>query len=755
MSVLKSLFMTFFIIAITSLVATSCTHLDRVPASAERTPDRPTVLIGNIPGVYLNQNKNKFFLGYIEIENRIIKNIGKLTTAQVKKFVADNKSMKNVIQLKSLNSKNYDAIYPGLINLHNHTKQNVLPTWPAAKGQFQNRFEWRAWTNYKKSVSKNMNPWIGYGAAMNCAAFRWSNLQNMINGTVFLQGPSSCIDGFGIYKVEDARAYVSEKDAVQAPTDLVYPNEMVYVWDVLKPEIEAGSSYEQALLNDIKKHCSGPEIDQVTLENINKTEGVKILSNKKILEASCTKEVETLHPKFIRYVYFIHKTIAGKKEYIQSENRSAIIAHLAEGRRKDPYNQVEYQLIKLIGLNKPYVNFIHGVGLRGDGIVANDATDVDDDYLDMAKNKMGLIWSPYSNLLLYGETLDIEAAHRAGINLAIGSDWVPTGTKSVLEEIKLAARYVDRNFLKDRQQKLNKIFTDEYLYKMMTENSAKMINHWEITPNEAGVGRIAKGAMGSVIVTSILNSNPYTNIVRKVTEKEINLVVVDGNPLYGNTDYLDQAGQTNYEVFSNEIYMQSASDTEKMVADSTIPRPDLAKLKNQLKEDDEEESTEQSDTESAQEIAPQEESFLNQLANATRGLQIERKDNCQFSIPKAFVTPNTKIREKKINSFLNDTDLDLDKVSDIQLLLAVSSMTQSLNRLSPQGDPKFAMPYFPNLYTCNDSTDKHSHRYHKYITSDGNDELKENLLQRDQLRKGVPSKAESLAKQYKLKFEVK
>ena len=567
---------TVILLVVSSLFFVAC-NLTGVRTPAVATDgDKSIVLIGNIPGIYLNKDKSKFFLGYVEISNkRVITAMGAIAADNVNAFAAEQKKEKTVITLIQPNAKTYDAIYPGLLNLHNHTKQNVLPTWPAAKGQFQNRFEWRDWGNYKKSVSQNMNPWIGYGVAMNCAAFRWSNLQNMINGTVFLQGPSSCIKGFGIYKVEDSSAYVSAKAGVQAPTDLVYPLEMAYVWNVLKKDIDAGLSYEAALLKDIKLHCAGPEIDTITVENINTVAGVKILSNKKILETSCTKLKETLHPKFVRYIYFIHKTIAGKKEYIKSGNHSAIIAHLGEGRRQDPYNQTEYQMIKLLGLNKPHVNFIHGVGMRGDGIAGNDPadkTDKNDDYLDLAKNEMGLIWSPYSNLLLYGETLDIESAHRAGVRLAIGSDWVPTGTKSVLEEIKLAAKYVDRTSLQDKSGKLSKIFTDEYLYAMMTENSAKMINHWGTASGEAGVGQLAVGAMGSVIAVGIQNQNPYTNIVRFATEREINLVVVDGNPLYGNVDYLEQAGiaSSQYEVFSNEIAIENQGAAEQL-ANSGIP----------------------------------------------------------------------------------------------------------------------------------------------------------------------------------------
>lgn len=736
----------------------SCVHQNtnelRTPAAAAKAQaTKPTLLIGNIPGIYIGKDKTKFYLGSVEVSpSRIITAVTPLASAAAAKQLAEQqKGSKTVILLakpgKGAAAADYDAIYPGLLNLHNHTKQNVLPTWPQAQGQFQNRFEWRDWGIYKKSVSQNMNPWITYGPAMNCAAFRWSNLQNLINGTTYLQGPSSCINGFGIYKVEDAGAYVSAKAGVQAPTDLVYPGEMTYIWQVLKPDIDKGMSYEEALLKDIKKHCTGAEINSLTPDIVNKTAGLKILSNKKLLEASCTKDSANIHPKFIRYVYYIHKTVAGKKEYINSPNHSAIIAHMAEGRRSDPYNQTEYQMIKLLGLNKPNVNFIHGVGLRGTGL---NRSDKDDDFIDMAKNKMGLIWSPYSNLLLYGQTLDIEAAHAAGVNIAIGSDWVPTGTKSVLEEIKLAASYVDQTKTRDGKKKLKAIFSDEYLYKMMTENGAKAINHWVNSPGEAGVGQIAVGSMGTLIAVAIKHANPFTNLVRHATEREVNLVVLDGNPIYGNINYLEQAGisSSQYEIFSNEIGMDNKQTADQIV--ESLPRPDLEKLKP-APDDEEEEATES---------AASETSFLNQLARSISGRSREyvRRDTCQFEIPKAFVNPNTKVTEKNIEAFARN-GIDLDKVSDIQLLLAASSMSQSFNKLSPQGDPAYAMTYFPNLYTCSDGTDKHSHRYKRYVTSNGRDELSQNLVPATRAGrraiKGFPKTAEKLAADYGLQFEVK
>ncbi len=42
-----------------------------------------------------------------------------------------------------------------------------------------------------------------------------------------------------------------------------------------------------------------------------------------------------------------------------------------------------------------------------------------------------MVWSPLSNYLLYGETADMTAAKAAGVNIALGSDWAPSGSKKL------------------------------------------------------------------------------------------------------------------------------------------------------------------------------------------------------------------------------------------------------------------------------------------------------------------------------------
>ena len=52
-----------------------------------------------------------------------------------------------------------------------------------------------------------------------------------------------------------------------------------------------------------------------------------------------------------------------------------------------------------------------------------------------------MVWSPLSNLLLYGATARVDAAKRAGVRIGLGSDWSPSGSKNLLGELKVAWLY--------------------------------------------------------------------------------------------------------------------------------------------------------------------------------------------------------------------------------------------------------------------------------------------------------------------------
>lgn len=707
-------------------------------AVQERQPARVTpakanlTLVGSVPVRFLTKGSKSSGkkLGAVVIEDGIIKEVRAITKDQIAGLPAP------VIELKAKGSANYDLIYPGLVNLHNHTKQNVIGVWADARGQFENRFEWRAWGNYQASVSQNMNPWIGYDPVVSCAAFRWSELSALALGTVYLQGPSSCVSGFGIQRVEEASSFrqsgnVPKKLNVQAPTDIIYPNEMTFVWNTVYPRMQqisgetqlekvlAKTTYEEGFKSVIHEFC--PNL-KGQIKNVNGAEELKILSNQATLKANCVNEAQ-LPKGFIRYTYFIHKTIAGKKKYISGESGgggeasdedeegddhgaadtaevqkgvpTAIIAHLSEGSRTDKYNRHELTLLRVLGLDVKGMSFVHGVGIDSAG------------YSHMAKKGMGLVWSPFSNLLLYGETADITAAHKAKVTIALGSDWTPTGSKSVLEELKVARAYILKN-------KMQGTFNDEYLYRMVTENSAKLLNHFENDPNDGyhGIGTIAPGAMGSILVLRQKHANVYTNLVT-ADYGDVNLVVVDGRPQYGTKSYLEQYAAATGTALEGEPLSRFYTGY-----------PEAGKVAF-LKESEKPSKSVQRE-------------HVVSLARQARALDLVAADNCGFREEKLLVRQSTA--EPAIRKLESESGLNLDRYDDIQRFLALSLTTQSRNAVDPtKGDEKFAVKAMAPLLSCNDP--QYLERLNAFVSKEIDENWAGKAERRKQQRHGrVPEK---------------
>ncbi len=78
------------------------------------------------------------------------------------------------------------------------------------------------------------------------------------------------------------------------------------------------------------------------------------------------------------------------------------------------------------------------VGIHSTALAADDFREWE------ARGGGAIVWSPFSNLWLYGGTTDVMAARAAGLRVCLGSDWTPSGTRNVLGELKIAATWNQR-----------------------------------------------------------------------------------------------------------------------------------------------------------------------------------------------------------------------------------------------------------------------------------------------------------------------
>jgi len=112
---------------------------------------------------------------------------------------------------------------------------------------------------------------------------------------------------------------------------------------------------------------------------------------------------------------------------------AAYVAHVGEGRASNCVARQEVaRFLALARQGDRRYSLVHGV-----------ATGVSD-FEVMRQHDVTLVWSPRSNLSLYGETVDIAAALDSGVRIALATDWSPSGSFTMKEEAKCARRVATR-----------------------------------------------------------------------------------------------------------------------------------------------------------------------------------------------------------------------------------------------------------------------------------------------------------------------
>ncbi|MEO8123758.1 MAG: amidohydrolase family protein [Burkholderiales bacterium] len=129
-----------------------------------------------------------------------------------------------------------------------------------------------------------------------------------------------------------------------------------------------------------------------------------------------------------------------------------------------------------------------------------------------------MIWSPLSNLLLYGATARVEDARRAAVRIGLGSDWSPSGSKNLLGELKVAWLY--------SQHVLNGLFSARDLLAMATCDAAAILK-WD-----KALGSLEPGKRADLVVFTGKTGEPYEALIRS-KETAIRLVMINGVARYG------------------------------------------------------------------------------------------------------------------------------------------------------------------------------------------------------------------------------
>jgi 5-methylthioadenosine/S-adenosylhomocysteine deaminase len=180
-----------------------------------------------------------------------------------------------------------------------------------------------------------------------------------------------------------------------------------------------------------------------------------------------------------------------------------LLLHLAEG--VDDTARRHFQALQLPDGTWAISNHligIHSVGLHPDDIPV------------FAQHGAAMVWSPLSNLLLYGATADVATMRANGVPIGLGSDWSPSGSKNLLGELKVA-RLVSAN------APHGPIFTDQELVGMATSTAARILG-WD-----AAIGSLEQGKRADLIAVGGSTADPYGGLI-DATERDLVLVMIGG-----------------------------------------------------------------------------------------------------------------------------------------------------------------------------------------------------------------------------------
>jgi cytosine/adenosine deaminase-related metal-dependent hydrolase len=200
---------------------------------------------------------------------------------------------------------------------------------------------------------------------------------------------------------------------------------------------------------------------------------------------------------------------------IHDNKVDAFYLHLCEGQRGDQRSRTEYERFIALGAATPATVVIHASALTAEQIH------------QVADLGCKLVWSPQSNLRLYGQTTLAAEALAAGIPVGLGADWLPSGSTSLLAEMKVARRELAQQ---------GKVLPAADLVAMVTSGAARIAGLAD------HLGSLAPGRPADVLVLERHHEDPYENVCR-ADPSWVELVLIGGDVAYGRSDWF--AGLTD------------------------------------------------------------------------------------------------------------------------------------------------------------------------------------------------------------------
>ena len=179
----------------------------------------------------------------------------------------------------------------------------------------------------------------------------------------------------------------------------------------------------------------------------------------------------------------------------------AYVPHVGEGRFSSCAARAEVaRYLERVQRQDRRYSLVHGV-----------STDRED-FTVMREFDVTLVWSPRSNLALYGETVDLAGALESGVRIALSTDWSPSGSFNMREEVKCAKRVA---------REAGVVLSHEDLWQMSTGNGAYALGLEDL------FGTIMPGLWADLILVKYTGGNPYEAVLT-AGDEDILATWIDG-----------------------------------------------------------------------------------------------------------------------------------------------------------------------------------------------------------------------------------
>jgi len=193
------------------------------------------------------------------------------------------------------------------------------------------------------------------------------------------------------------------------------------------------------------------------------------------------------------------------------------LPHLAEGIGVEAHNEFSCSSIdaptqKKYDLLQKRTAIRHGIALT-----AADAR-------ELQREQSSVVWSPRSNISLYGNTASVTMLDAAGVQISLGTDWIPAGSMNLLRELHCADELNKNHF--------GKHFSDSDLWRMVTVNGAFAVGAPGL------IGAIKPGYVADIAIFDAKTRKDHRAVIEAGVE-DVALVLRGGKTLYGDTDLLD------------------------------------------------------------------------------------------------------------------------------------------------------------------------------------------------------------------------